>query len=192
MKQQIENAGNYLGIRFEFTLSRGTPRIGSLLVHFLNSQNQFRHLKFALMPEKKSMFPAMLAQVRRVPRGKVASYGDIAYAAGFPGAARQAAWALHGSGSSGVPWHRIVGADGKILLPGEHGFEQRMRLRSEGVQFLGLRVDMKQHRHSFFKKSKPAKPPTAKKNASRKKKSAARKTSSLKTRSQKRRSRNSR
>jgi hypothetical protein len=50
-----------------------------------------------------SMFSAMLAQVRRVPRGKVASYGDIAYAAGFPGAARQAAWALHGSGSSGVP-----------------------------------------------------------------------------------------
>jgi methylated-DNA-protein-cysteine methyltransferase related protein len=123
-----------------------------------------------------SMFSAMLAQVRRVPRGKVASYGDIAYAAGFPGAARQAAWALHGSGSSGVPWHRIVGADGKILLPGEHGFEQRMRLRSEGVQFLGLRVDMKQHRHSLFKASKGATPRKARQKASAKKKSASRGT----------------
>ncbi len=97
------------------------------------------------------MFADLLAQVRRVPRGKVATYGDIAYAAGYPGAARQVAWALHTS-SNGLPWHRIVGADGKILLPGEGGFEQRMRLRAEGVQFVGLRVDMKAHRHSFFGK----------------------------------------
>jgi methylated-DNA-protein-cysteine methyltransferase-like protein len=41
----------------------------------------------------KSMFTDLLAQVRRVPRGKVATYGDIAYAAGYPGAARQVAWA---------------------------------------------------------------------------------------------------
>ena len=97
------------------------------------------------------MFAKILAQVRRVPRGKVATYGDVAYAAGFPGAARQAAWALHGSGGT-VPWQRIVGSGGKILLPGEHGFEQRMRLQSEGVQFHGLRVDMKNHHHAFFAK----------------------------------------
>ena len=102
------------------------------------------------------MFTDLLAQVRRVPRGKVATYGDIAYAAGYPGAARQVAWALHTS-AHGLPWHRIVGAEGKILLPGEGGFEQRMRLRAEGVEFLGLRVNMKTHRHSFFgKKKKPA------------------------------------
>lgn len=99
----------------------------------------------------RSMFTDILAQVRRVPRGKVATYGDIAYAAGYPGAARQVAWALHTS-SRGVPWHRIVGAQGKILLSGEGGFEQRMRLQGEGVQFLGLRVNIAQHRHSFFKK----------------------------------------
>ncbi len=99
------------------------------------------------------MFKLMLRQVRRVPYGKVATYGDIAYAAGFPGAARQVAWALHTS-SAGVPWHRIVGADGKILLPAEGGFEQRMRLRAEGVQFLGLRVNMAGHQHSFFKRKK--------------------------------------
>jgi methylated-DNA-protein-cysteine methyltransferase-like protein len=110
----------------------------------------------------KSMFTDLLAQVRRVPRGRVATYGDIAYAAGYPGAARQVAWALHTS-SRGLPWHRIVGADGKILLPGEGGFEQRMRLRSEGVEFMGLRVNMKEYRHSFFSKR-----PHPKKNARRK------------------------
>lgn len=101
------------------------------------------------------MFADVLAQVRRVPRGKVATYGDIAYAAGYPGAARQVAWALHSS--SGLPWHRIVGADGKILLPAEAGFEQRMRLQSEGVRFHGLRIDMAAHRHSFFVKKAPSK-----------------------------------
>jgi methylated-DNA-protein-cysteine methyltransferase related protein len=103
-----------------------------------------------------SMFTDLLAQVRRVPRGKVATYGDIAYAAGYPGSARQVAWALHTS-SRGLPWHRIVGANGKILLPGEGGFEQRMRLRAEGVEFLGLRVNMKEHRHAFFGRKKSAK-----------------------------------
>jgi methylated-DNA-protein-cysteine methyltransferase related protein len=104
---------------------------------------------------KPNIFELILAQIRRVPRGKVATYGDVAYAAGFPGAARQTAWALHGAGH-GVPWQRIVGSGGKILLTGEHGFEQRMRLQSEGVQFHGLRVDMKNHRHSFFAKKKSA------------------------------------
>ena len=105
-------------------------------------------------PDKK-LFQAFLAQIRRIPRGKVATYGDVAYAAGYPGYARQVAWALHGSGGS-VPWQRVVGAGGKILLTGEHGFEQRMRLQSEGVKFLGLRVDMKAHHFSFFGKKKIA------------------------------------
>lgn len=116
---------------------------------------------------KVSMFAGMLRQVRRVPRGKVATYGDIAYAAGYPGAARQVAWALHAEGNGlatggskqvlsspaqGLPWHRIVGAGGKILLTGEHGFEQRMHLQAEGVGFLGLKVNMAAHHHSFFAK----------------------------------------
>src|SRR5690348_11751446 len=97
---------------------------------------------------KPSMFDLILRQVRRIPKGKVATYGDVAYAAGFPGSARQVAWALHQS--NGVPWQRVVGAGGKILLGGEAGFEQRMRLESEGVVFHGLRIDMKKHQHAFF------------------------------------------
>jgi methylated-DNA-protein-cysteine methyltransferase-like protein len=114
------------------------------------------------------MFADMLRQVARVPRGKVATYGDIAYAAGYPGTARQVAWALHAE-SAGLPWHRIVGAGGTILLPGEHGFEQRMHLQAEGVGFLGLKVNMLAHQHSFFPH------PEKKKSASRPAKSAPRK-----------------
>ncbi len=100
-----------------------------------------------------NMFQQFLAQIRRIPRGKVATYGDVAYAAGYPGYARQVAWALH-SGHPNVPWQRVVGADGKILLTGEHGFEQRMRLQAEGVRFIGLRIDMREHHYSFFKAKK--------------------------------------
>ena len=103
-------------------------------------------------PPQSHMFADMLRQVRRVPRGRVATYGDIAYAAGYPGAARQVAWALHGA-SVGLPWHRIVGAGGTILLTGEQGFEQRMHLQAEGVGFLGLKVNMLAHRHSFSAKA---------------------------------------
>jgi methylated-DNA-protein-cysteine methyltransferase related protein len=117
------------------------------------------------------MFADMLRQVRRVPRGRVATYGDIAYAAGYPGAARQVAWALHAQ-NEGVPWHRIVGAGGTILLPGEHGFEQRMHLQAEGVTFLGLKVNMIAHRHSFFPEQ-----PARKNSALKAAKSAPRKNS---------------
>lgn len=98
------------------------------------------------------MFQKMLRQIRRIPRGKVATYGDVAYAAGFPGAARQVAWALHGS--SGVPWQRVVGAGGKILLTGEAAMEQRFRLENEGVKFVGLKVDMRAHHFSLVAQGK--------------------------------------
>jgi methylated-DNA-protein-cysteine methyltransferase related protein len=86
--------------------------------------------------------------VRRIPKGKVATYGNVARAAGFPGRARQVVWALRSS-SHGLPWHRVVGTGGKILLPGENGLEQRFRLEAEGVVFHGTRVWMEKHQHQF-------------------------------------------
>jgi methylated-DNA-protein-cysteine methyltransferase-like protein len=82
-----------------------------------------------------------------LPKGKVSSYGAIASAAGWPGAARQVVRLLRQS--AGLPWHRVVGAGGAIKLPGESGAEQRFRLRMEGVTFRGARVDMKLHEHKF-------------------------------------------
>ncbi len=90
------------------------------------------------------MLAALRRVVARIPRGKVATYGGVAKAAGFPGAARQVAWALHNK-STGLPWHCVLGAGGRILLPGNGGLEQRMRLEQEGVEFRGGRVAMERH-----------------------------------------------
>lgn len=81
--------------------------------------------------------------VRRIPRGKVATYGDVARAAGHRGTARQVAWALRGASAKGIPWQRVLGSGGRILLPGEAGLHQRTLLYLEGVHFVGQRVDMK-------------------------------------------------
>jgi methylated-DNA-protein-cysteine methyltransferase-like protein len=89
------------------------------------------------------MFEKIKRVLAQVPRGRVATYGQIAKLAGYPGAARQVVWALRSG--NGLPWQRIVGAGGKISLTGEPGFEQRMRLQMEGVGFNGARVDMKNY-----------------------------------------------
>jgi methylated-DNA-protein-cysteine methyltransferase-like protein len=87
--------------------------------------------------------------VRSIPRGKVATYGDVAAAAGFPGAARQVAWALRQADARGIPWQRVLGRGGRILLPGEDGLNQRTLLELEGVRFVGGRADMRLCGHRF-------------------------------------------
>ena len=78
------------------------------------------------------------AVVRRIPRGRVATYGQVAVLAGIPGQARQVGYALHDlpTGTS-VPWHRVVNARGEVsprATPG-HDLEQRVRLEVEGIRF---------------------------------------------------------
>jgi methylated-DNA-protein-cysteine methyltransferase related protein len=87
--------------------------------------------------------------VCRIPRGRVATYGDVARAAGHPGTARQVAWALQNSEIYGLPWQRVLGSGGRILLPGPAGAEQRRLLESEGVRFIGFRVDLMHHAFRF-------------------------------------------
>jgi methylated-DNA-protein-cysteine methyltransferase-like protein len=96
------------------------------------------------------MFDKILDKVRQIPKGRVATYGVVAEAAGFPGAARQVVWALR-SGGKAVPWQRVLGAGGKIRLPGESGMEQKLRLRVEGVDISGDRVDMNRFGYTFPK-----------------------------------------
>jgi methylated-DNA-protein-cysteine methyltransferase-like protein len=91
----------------------------------------------------------ILQTIAKIPHGKVSTYGAVAAAAGFSGRARLVARALHSSRS--VPWQRVLGSGGAIKLQGEHAFEQRFRLQSEGVGFRGKKVDMKQHEHSWKK-----------------------------------------
>jgi methylated-DNA-protein-cysteine methyltransferase-like protein len=89
----------------------------------------------------------LVRSIRAVPPGTVSSYGAIAKAAGWPGAARQVVRILQQQ--PGLPWHRVVGSGGAIKLSGEGGAEQRLRLRMEGVTFRGARVDMKRHEFHF-------------------------------------------
>ena len=91
------------------------------------------------------MFRAIQTVVRKIPRGKVMTYGVVARAAGYPGAARQVVWALRAG--KGLPWHRVLGAKGKIRLPGEAGLEQKLRLRMEGVTVQERSVDLTIYEH---------------------------------------------
>jgi methylated-DNA-protein-cysteine methyltransferase related protein len=98
------------------------------------------------------MFQRIRAAIMKIPRGKVATYGQVARAAGFPGAARQVVWALQGS--HGLPWHRVIGSGGRILLPGHAGQEQRLRLELEGVTFSGTRVRLAEHEFKRRRKAR--------------------------------------
>lgn len=76
--------------------------------------------------------------VRRIPRGRVATYGQVARLAGMPGHARQVGYALNAlSEDSGVPWHRVINARGEVSKRSEPGYEriQRELLEAEGVRF---------------------------------------------------------
>ena len=67
----------------------------------------------------RAMLSIIRDTIRKIPKSKVATYGDVAKAAGFPGAARQVVWALRGA--RGLPWHRVLGAGGKIQVAGRIG-----------------------------------------------------------------------
>ena len=81
------------------------------------------------------------AQVRKIPRGRVATYGQIASLAGLDGQARQVGYAMAAlASSSAVPWHRVINAQGRVSLrregPGGSIIQQQL-LEDEGVAFDG-------------------------------------------------------
>ena len=90
---------------------------------------------------------AVAAVIRRIPRGKVSTYGAVAEAAGYPRNARHVAKVLNQV--PGLPWQRVLGSGGRISLPGEYGMEQRFLLEAEGVRFRGRRVDLAAFEHKF-------------------------------------------
>ncbi len=73
--------------------------------------------------------------MRRIPRGRVTTYGSIARALGVPRGARTVGWAL-GACPDDVPWHRVVNVQGAISWRPSGGYRlQRALLRAEGVRF---------------------------------------------------------
>jgi methylated-DNA-protein-cysteine methyltransferase-like protein len=95
-------------------------------------------------PPAESRWTKFYAVIRRIPRGKVATYGQIARLAGLPGHARQVGYALFAlKPSTSVPWQRVINAAGRISLRATAGaISQRLLLEREGVRFVGDRVSL--------------------------------------------------
>ena len=93
-----------------------------------------------MKPRPVTAFTSRVIRViRSIPRGRVMTYGGVAAAAGSPSSARGVVWILHSSSDSArLPWHRVVGAGGRISLDEGRGREiQRAALESEGIE-MGL------------------------------------------------------
>jgi methylated-DNA-protein-cysteine methyltransferase related protein len=81
--------------------------------------------------------------VKKVPRGRVTTYGRVARALRLSGGARAAGYAMAGCPRGlGVPWHRVVGSGGRILISEPHASLQLRLLETEGVVLRGRRVDL--------------------------------------------------
>jgi methylated-DNA-protein-cysteine methyltransferase-like protein len=110
-----------------------------------------RHLqrKLPRAPKSEQRDAAFRKAIRQIPRGKVATYAQVAAAAGYPLYHRQVARLLRSAPTGSLPWQRVVGAGGEIKLRFEAALEQRTRLEMEGVRFRGKRIDMAEHQHRF-------------------------------------------
>ena len=95
-----------------------------------------------------SIYELIWETVRQIPKGKVATYGQVASEAGFPRQPRMVGYALHAlPPRSGVPWHRVINAQGRISFPkGSTAHrKQRRLLKAEGVNFRGESLDLERH-----------------------------------------------
>jgi methylated-DNA-protein-cysteine methyltransferase-like protein len=99
--------------------------------------NPARRGRGSSAPEHNPALQDLWHVIAAIPRGQVASYGEVARAAGLPGRARMTAYALRVAPEDlALPWHRVLGAGGRIVFPtgSKHFHEQARRLRSEGIK----------------------------------------------------------
>ena len=92
---------------------------------------------------------AFRRMILSIPPGKVSTYGSVAAAAGYPRYHRAVARLLRTDPIDQLPWHRVVGVGGEVKLRGAAAHEQRARLKLEGVQFNGKRVEMEHFEYSI-------------------------------------------
>jgi methylated-DNA-protein-cysteine methyltransferase-like protein len=84
--------------------------------------------------------------VQQIPRGRVLTYGALAKALRLRGGARSAGRAMAATPSGkGIPWHRVVGDRGKILIREPYASLQKKLLQSEGVKVVESRLDLKRY-----------------------------------------------
>ena len=101
-----------------------------------------------------TFFESVYEVVKRIPKGKVLTYGDVARAVGAPRSARQVGWALHSNPQPGViPCHRVVFGDGRLTEGFAFGGKevQKALLEAEGVEFENDVIDLKKYRADILK-----------------------------------------
>jgi methylated-DNA-protein-cysteine methyltransferase-like protein len=111
-----------------------------------NYESRITNHEFPLQNQKskiENQFERVYALVREIPRGKVASYGQIARWLGWPRGARTVGWALRALHTDKVPWHRVVNSQGRVSLRNDGGLQQAL-LEAESIVFDAAgRIDMK-------------------------------------------------
>jgi methylated-DNA-protein-cysteine methyltransferase related protein len=91
--------------------------------------------------------------VKKIPRGRVTTYGALARTLRLRGGARAAGYAMAACPSGrGIPWHRVVGAGGRLIIREPYAGLQRRLLETEGVTIEGRRIDMQRYAWSQAKK----------------------------------------
>lgn len=81
--------------------------------------------------------------IKKIPRGRVTTYGGLAKALRLPGGARAAGYAVAATPKGrGIPWHRVIGAGGRVRVPEPYASLQRRLLETEGVEFDAGTIDM--------------------------------------------------
>jgi methylated-DNA-protein-cysteine methyltransferase-like protein len=103
--------------------------------------------KRAPAASSESVPEMIIAAVRRIPRGKVCTYGSVAEVAGLPRRARLVGTVLRQTSARALPWYRVINAGGRISFPvGSEAYDrQRHKLEAEGVVFVGGRVDLRRY-----------------------------------------------
>jgi methylated-DNA-protein-cysteine methyltransferase-like protein len=121
-------------------------------------------LRQALKTGARMSWDIVYQFVKQIPRGRVLSYGALAKALRLSGGARSAGRAMAATPSGkGIPWHRVVGERGKILIREPYASLQKKLLESEGVKVTESRVDLSSHLWKPDKKSKAKNPAAARK-----------------------------
>jgi methylated-DNA-protein-cysteine methyltransferase-like protein len=93
----------------------------------------------------RSLYEIIYEMVKKIPKGKVATYGQIARICGLREHARLVGYALHSlKSNSGVPWHRVINSKGTISFPKHTGAYERQKklLEREGVKFKKDKIDL--------------------------------------------------
>jgi methylated-DNA-protein-cysteine methyltransferase related protein len=94
--------------------------------------------------EHNPLHARIIEAIRRIPRGRVCTYGNVAEVAGVPRRARLVGTILKTTTARGLPWYRVINAGGRISFPvGSDAYvRQRRKLEAEGIVFVGGRIDL--------------------------------------------------